>query len=153
VKTIYTILSSLLLTTLTTPARIGETLQECRLRYGEPIQSELDEKNTGFAEYQKNDLAIELHFTKGRADLIRYNPGQIARIDMDTANYLIELNGRDKKWKQLIEEIEGIGRNRRSNDTILWETRDGMLKASFSQNRARLEIKAIVTQEYIRKGL
>jgi hypothetical protein len=143
-------------------ARIGENVPACAARYGEPRSIELNEENTGVAIYRKNDLVIKVHFTRGSADLINYSPGEVARIDFETAQYLVEINGRDKVWEQLtdtkyfirdVQDEQAQKIRERYVDPILWKTKDGILVASYSDSTRILEIKAYYEQEKIRQGL
>lgn len=150
------------ITLLTASARIGESTEECAVRYGPPRKVNLDDQNTGVSIFSKNDLEIKIHFTNGSADLINYGPGQVARIEFDTAEYLVEVNGRNKEWKQLtdtktfIHDIQDEYAQKvrwRYVDPIQWETKDGVLVASYSDSKGILEIKASTAQQKIRQGL
>ena len=150
------------ITLSTANARIGESISACTTRYGEPRKIELDERNTGVATYRKNDLVIKIHFTNGNADLMNYSPGEVARIDFETAQYLVNINGRDKEWEQLtdtkifIQDIQDENAQyvrEKYVDRILWKTKDGILVASYSDSNGVLEIKAYYEQEKIRQGL
>ena len=146
----------------TANARIGESTDTCVIRYGNPGKIELNEEKTGVAIYRKNDLVIKIHFTDGRADLINYSPGEVARIDFDTAQYLVDLNGRDKVWSQLTDTKTFIRDIQDENaqyvrwqyvEPIRWETKDGILVAHYSDSQGVLEIKASSAQQKIRQGL
>jgi len=161
-KTALTVAAGIALTLLTANARIGENTETCAVRYGAPQKLELDEKNTGVAIYRKNDLVIKIHFTNGSADLINYSPGEVARIDFETAQYLLDINGRNKEWTQLtdtkidIHDVQSEYAQKISwqyVDPILWETKDGVLVASYSDNTGVLEIKTSTAQQKIRQGL
>ena len=161
-KTAITIMTGIVITLSAANARIGETIAMCTTRYGEPRTIELDEKDTGVAIYRKNDLVIKIHFTTGSADLISYSPGEVARIDFETAQYLVDLNGRDKEWEQLTDTKVKIQDVQDENaqylreqyvDPILWKTKDGILVASYSDSISTLEIKAYYEQQKIRQGL
>ena len=150
------------ITLSTANARIGENTETCAVRYGKPGKLGLDENNTGVAIYSKNDLAIKIHFTNGSADLVNYSPGEVARIDFETAQYLVEINGRDKEWTQLTDTKIEIRDVQDANlqyqrvqfvDPILWKTKDDILVASYSDRTNILEIKAYYEQEKIRQGL
>ena len=150
------------ITLSTANARIGESIAACTTRYGEPRKIELDERNTGVATYRKNDLVIKIHFTNGNADLMNYSPGEVARIDFETAQYLVNINGRDKEWEQLTDTKIFIQDIQDENaqyvrwqyvEPIRWETKDGILVASYSDSNGVLEIKAYYEQEKIRQGL
>jgi len=161
-KTALIVAAGIAITLSSANARIGESTEQCAIRYGKPRSLDLDDKNTGVAIYRKNDLTIKIHFTNGSADLINYSPGEVARIDFDTANYLIEVNGRDKTWNQLtdtkvfIHDVQDEFAQKvrwQYVDPILWETKDGVLVASYSNDKGELEIKASTAQQKIRQGL
>jgi hypothetical protein len=161
-KTALKVAAGIAITLSTAHARIGESTEECAIRYDNPRKVELDEKNTGVAIYRKNDLVIKIHFTNDSADLINYGPGEVARIDFETAQYLVEINGRDKEWIQLtktkifIQDVQDENAQyvrEKYVDPILWETKDGVLDASYSDSKGVLEIKASTAQQKIRQGL
>ena len=161
-KTAITVAIGIAITLSAANARIGENIAACTARYGEPRKIEIDDRNTGVATYRKNDLVIKIHFTNGSADLINYSPGEVARIDFETAQYLVEINGRDKEWTQLTDTKIFIQAIQDGNaqyvreeyvDPILWKTKDDILVASYSDSSNILEIKAYYEQEKIRQGL
>ena len=161
-KTAITVAIGIAITLSAANARIGENIETCAVRYDEPRKIELDEKNTGVAIYRKNDLEIKIHFLNGTADLINYSPGEVARIDFETAQYLVEINGRGKEWTQLTEtkiRMQDVQDERAQYlreqyvDPILWKTKDDILVASYSDSTNILEIKAYYEQEKIRQGL
>ena len=143
-------------------ARLGETVEICAERYGEPVTLKMDEQKTGVAVYDKNDLTIKLHFSKGTADLIRYSPGIVQQIDLEIARELLTRNGRDKEWTQLTETEQVIYDVRDEHaqhprvemvDPILWQSKDKMLKATYSDSTKTFEISAETIEEKILKGL
>ena len=143
-------------------ARLGETIEECRVRYGEPKRVHVDETLSGLATYSKNDLTISVHFNKGKADLIRYSPGQVSTVDLELARYLLQLNGRNKEWDQLTRTSiilqEYLDQNMQFPreqlvDPILWKSKDGILDASYSVSKGMFEVKSSTFKEKIRKGL
>jgi hypothetical protein len=161
-KTALTLMAGIVIALSTAHARIGESTELCTTRYGQPRKVELNDKNTGVAIYRKNDLLIKIHFTNGSADLINYSPGEVARIDFETAQYLVEINGRDKEWTQLtdtkffirdVQDEQAQKVREQYVDPILWKTKDGILVASYSDSRGVLEIKAYYEQQKIRQGL
>ena len=161
-KTALIVAAGIAITLSTANARIGENTETCAIRYGMPGKLELDAKNTGVAIYRKNDLVIKIHFTNGSADLINYGPGEVARIDFETAQYLLDINGRDKEWTQLtktkifIQDIQDENAQyvrEKYVDPILWKTKDGILDASYSDSKGVLEIKTATAQQKIRQGL
>jgi hypothetical protein len=143
-------------------ARLGESIEECRARYGEPRRIQTDDSLSGIATYAKNDLVIAVHFDHGKADLIRYSPGQVSTIDLELARYLLQLNGRNKEWDQLTRTSivlqEFLDQNiqyprEEMVDPILWKSKDGILEASYSVSKGMFEVKSSTFEEKIRQGL
>ena len=146
----------------TAHARLGETVEICKERYGQPASSRMSDDETGVLAFYKNDLNIKLHFSKGRADLIQYSPGEVHRIDLDTAKELLGRNGRTKEWEQTTKTEETIYDVRDLNaqhartqlvDPIRWKSKDGLLEASFSDSKGTLEIKSSTEQEKLLQDL
>jgi len=78
-------------------APIGETLEQCDARYGKRIREYLNEEGNGTVYHRKNELNILVHIHTGDCDLIRYQPGgPLVRIDLEVAEYLCDINGRNK---------------------------------------------------------
>lgn len=161
-KIALTVLAGVAIIASTANARLGESFEVCNKRYGEPIRTKLDDTNTGVAIYDKNDLTIKIHFNKGSADLIRYSPGEVGRVDLETAQRLLKLNGRDKEWKQLTDTTREIWDTQDLNaekpriemvEPILWKTKDEVLEASYWDSIHTLEIKASTIQLQTMKGL
>jgi hypothetical protein len=91
-------------------------------------------------------------------DLIRYSPGVVQAINLKIAQELLERNGRDKKWVLLTETEVTINdiRDERAQyprveivDPILWQSKDKILLASYSDSKKSLEIKAADLDEKI----
>lgn len=161
-KTTLSVLTIGLITVSIANARLGETLEVCKERYGQPTKTMLNDDQTGVETFYKNDLIIKLHFTKGRADLIQYSPGEVHRIDLDIAKELLERNGRNKEWEQTTKTEETIYDVRDLNaqhartqlvDPIRWKSKDGLLVASFSDSKGTLEIKSATEQEKLLQDL
>lgn len=143
-------------------ARLGETIEQCRTRYGESARSSFDNTLNGTAVYSKNDLTITIHFASGKADLIRYSPGQVSTVDFDLAKYLLQLNGREKEWDQLtktqvvmqdLQDLSAQYPRIELVDPILWKSKDGILQASYSVSKGTFEARAAAFQDKIREGL
>jgi len=146
----------------TTKARLGESVEQCQIRYGKPLSNMLDESRSGISMYSKNDLSVIIHFLNGKADLIRYSPGQVSTVDLDLAQYLLKVNGRDKEWDQLTDTKIVLNEILDENaqyprvqlvDPILWRSKDGILTASFSNGKGTFEVRASTFQDKIRNGL
>ncbi len=158
----YLVVIGMLLAVCTADARLGESIEQCRARYGGPIRESINDNLAGVATYSKNDLTITIHFFNGKADLIRYSPGQVSTVDFDLAKYLLQLNGRDKEWDQLTKTQIVMQDIQDQNaqyprvelvDPILWKSKDGILSASYSVGKGTFEIKATTYEDKIRQGL
>ena len=161
-KQIFLTLCGIAALVVTAQARLGESIEQCRTRYGDPLQFKIDDKLTGIATYTKNDLNIQIHFLNGKADLVRYSSGLVSTIDFDLAKYLLQVNGRDKEWDLLTKTHIVLNEDRDENaqyprvvleDPILWKSKDGILEASFSTSQSAFEVRASSFQEKIRQGL
>ncbi len=156
------LLAGIMLAISSAQARLGETVDECQTRYGEPKRIALNDNKTGIATYGKNDLVITIHFLNGKADLIRYSQGQVTTIDLDLAKYLLKKNGRDKEWEQLtktqivLQDIQDLNAQHprvELVDPIQWKSMDGLLSASFSVGKGTFEVRANTYGEKVRQGL
>ncbi len=161
-KRMLILLVGILLAGSAAQARLGESIEQCRTRYGEPRRNTLNDELTGIATYKKNDLNITVHFRKGQADLIRYSPGDVSTVDLDLAKFLLKLNGRNKEWDQLTKTEVVLNDVQDENaqypriqlvDPILWKSKDGILDASFSVSKGTFEMKSSAYQDKIRQGL
>lgn len=161
-KKSFIILLGTLITLTTAQARLGESVEQCKARYGEPQRIALDESVTGVATYSKNDLTITVHFLLGKANLIRYSPGLVSTVDFELAQYLLQINGRSKEWEQLtkteivLQDIQDQNAQHprvQMVDPILWKSKDSLLDASYSVGKGSFEVRAATFQERIRRGL
>jgi hypothetical protein len=161
-KKIFIVLLGTLTTLMTAQARLGESVEQCKARYGEPQRVSLDESVTGVATYSKNDLTITIHFLNGKANLVRYSPGLVSTVDFELAEYLLTINGRNKEWEQLtkteivLQDIQDQNAQHprvQMVDPILWKSKDNLIDASFSVSKGAFEVRASTFQERIRRGL
>jgi len=143
-------------------ARLGESVEQCNKRYGDPTYINLNDDLTGLASYTKNDLVIDIHFLNGKADLVRYNPGRVSRIDLELARYLLQANGRDKQWDQLTDTEMILNEVLDENaqyprkvlvDPITWKSKDEVLEASFSDSKGTFEARSSTYKETLKNGL
>ena len=107
-----------LTTSATLFARIGETEQECAVRYGEPIKKLPNDSLL----YQKADLNILITFFNGKADAIAYR--KIAKGEQLSENeveILLNDNSGGVRW----QEGEGTSVDRE------WVTENGELLATY----------------------
>jgi hypothetical protein len=114
-----TLLFGLLLLTLlalprNTQCRIGETLGECKTRYGNPVEIKKDA-----VLFFKNGMAVSVHLTDGKVDEIRYyktNPKNskktICPSDAEM-NILLLANAQDTSWElELAQGRDALWSNR-----------------------------------------
>lgn len=155
-KRSLTLLFGIMVATSVANARLGESIEQCKARYGEPKRISLDDKLTGVGIFSANDLTIKVHFRNGKADLVNYSPGEVSSIDLDIAKELLKRNGRDKEWEQLtktevvlndIQDQEAQYPRVVLVDPILWKSKDGILDASFSVGKGIFEVKASTFQQ------
>ena len=118
-----TLLFGLLLITLlasprTTQCRIGETLEECKTRYGNPAEIKKDT-----ALFSKNGMTVSVHFIDGRVDAITYyktdpknSKKTICPSDAEV-NILLQANAQDGPWKMELS---------RRNHAIWWNKERGL---------------------------
>jgi len=101
-----------------TQCRIGETLEECKTRYGKPVEIKKD-----MALFFKNGMTISVHFIDGKVDEIRYyktdpkdSKKTICPSDAE-AYILLQANAQDSSWKMELA---------RRNHAIWWNKDRGL---------------------------
>jgi hypothetical protein len=95
-KTIAVIVICILLSSLAAHARVGETFEQCVVRYGQPIKKDSE---SGEAIFYKAPYRLIAHFHEGKADVVLYqkvsNPGEVipifAELDDDELTGLLDL--------------------------------------------------------------
>ena len=117
-----TLLFGLLLITLlalprNTQCRIGETLEECKIRYGKPVEIKKDT-----ASFFKNGMNVTVRFVDGKVDQITYyrtDPKDSKTICPSNAEVEILLlaNAHDGSWKMELA---------RRNHAIWWNKERGL---------------------------
>ena len=104
-------------------ARIGETQEQCKQRYGIPVKVDSVQNMMGF---KKSGFFIIIQFHDGKADMIRFSKleqnilGIATEMSENEIETLLKANG-SKVWKQR----EVISMNRE------YETEDGVLFAQY----------------------
>ena len=108
----------LLITLLASPrnsqCRIGENLEECKTRYGNPVEIKKDA-----VLFFKNGMTVSVHFADGKVDEIRYyktNPKNsqktICPSDAEM-NSLLRANAQDTSWElELAQGRDALWSNR-----------------------------------------
>src|SRR6516165_12258038 len=92
-----------------TQCRIGETLEECKTRYGEPVEIKKDT-----ALFIKNGMTVSAHFIDGKVDQITYysiDPKDSKKTICPTnaeVDILLQANARGGSWK--LDLLSGITR-------------------------------------------
>ena len=94
-------------------SRVGETMDECKTRYGPPI-GRLEEE----VQFKKNGLDVFISFHGGKASGVRYS----GEITYAMAEELLKANGGDKKWLVTWDE-KALKR---------WKTEDKLIEANFA---------------------
>ena len=80
--------------------RIGETLQECEIRYGKPVEIKKDT-----ALFFKNGMTVSAHFTDGKVDQITYyktdprDPKKTICPSDAEVDVLLKANAQNGPWK------------------------------------------------------
>lgn len=109
--------------------RIGETLSQCTVRYGDP--------DTGFfaalrdpinKTFHKAGVTISIHFFEDKADMITFS--DIPKPAEEAIQSLLRANGGDHKWEPVAMR----------DNVRHWKTDDGSLLASSRDNSTELII-------------
>jgi hypothetical protein len=80
--------------------RLGETLEECKARYGKPVEVKKDA-----ALFLKNGMTVSVHFTGGKVDEISYyrRDSKDSRKSVSPTeaevNILLRANAQDTSWE------------------------------------------------------
>jgi hypothetical protein len=120
---IKTLFFGLLLITLsvlprTAQCRIGETLEDCKTRYGKPVEIKKDT-----ALFLKNGISVSVHLASGKVDQITYyktglkdSKKTISPSDAEV-NILLQANAQDSQWKMEVSY---------RNHTMWWNKERGL---------------------------
>lgn len=98
------LLTLIVLTAMTSLARIGETLDECKARYGDPVNASGDGTD---AMFNKNGIIVAVEFTDNKADFVMYakEKTNVVGIGEKFSNAevetLLKSNGGDRQWSKL----------------------------------------------------
>lgn len=87
-------------------ARLGESVAECDVRYGEPVESIPSPAPGGDPEarvYRKNGFDITVAFHEGTAWWVRYAKQD---LNQDQRSFLFKANGPDEEWRGPLDFIE-----------------------------------------------
>ena len=101
-----------------TQCRIGETLEQCKTRYGKPVETKKDT-----ALFFKNGMTVSAHFVDGKVDQITYyrtdlkdSKKTICPSDAEI-EILLLANAHDGSWKMELA---------RRNHAIWWNKERGL---------------------------
>jgi hypothetical protein len=101
-----------------TQCRIGETLEECKTRYGKPVEIKKDT-----ALFFKNGMTVSAHFIDGKVDQITYyktDPKDSKKTICPTdaeVDILLQANAQDGPWKMELA---------RRNHAMWWNKERGL---------------------------
>jgi hypothetical protein len=120
IKTLF--LGLLLITLSVLPrnaqCRIGETLEECKTRYGKPVEIKRDT-----ALFLKNGISVSVHLASGKVDQITYyktglkdSKKTISPSDAEV-NIFLQANAQDSQWKMEVSY---------RNHTMWWNKERGL---------------------------
>jgi hypothetical protein len=119
------LLITLLASPRNTQCRIGETLEECKTRYGKPAKVQKDTLL-----FIKNGMTVSAHFVDGKVDQITYyriDPKDSKRTICPSdaeAEMLLRLNAHGGSWKMELA---------RRNHAIWWNKERGLSAARTPQ--------------------
>ena len=108
-----------------TQCRIGETLEECKTRYGEPVEIKKDT-----ALFIKNGMTVSAHFVDGKVDQITYysiDPKDSKKTICPSnaeVDILLQASARGGSWKMELA---------RRNHAIWWNKERGLSAARTPQ--------------------
>ncbi|MEI7911130.1 MAG: hypothetical protein WCK77_15955 [Verrucomicrobiota bacterium] len=143
-KTII-LLATLFISTLIASARIGETEEQCKARYGPHWPGLLDKaKKSGedlkdFKAYGKNGFILVIHFTGDKADTLSVFKGRTIEskheiLTETEIKTFLNANGDGKKWVEI--------------DANSWRTEDRLITACYMQET---RVMAFCTREAINR--
>jgi hypothetical protein len=106
------LLIALLASPRNSQCRIGENLEECKTRYGNPLEIKKDT-----ALFMRNGMTVSVHFIDGKVDEIRYykvNPKDSKKTigpSEAEVNILLRANAQDTTWElELAQRGGAIGK-------------------------------------------
>ncbi|MFZ4394181.1 MAG: hypothetical protein ACOYOU_00985 [Kiritimatiellia bacterium] len=123
-------------------ARIGETPEQCKTRYGSPLST----NEIGGLLFRKGPLLFQVTFFEGKCDSIIFNKeeknvlGKPAEMSDNEIVIILKANGGDRKWKALPV----------SPTMKVWKTEDGTITAVYTFFENGL---AIITEEYVKRQM
>ena len=94
--------------------RIGETFEECKARYGNPVEAKKDA-----ASFLKNGMTVSAHFAGGKVDEISYykrdpkdSRKSVSPTDAEVS-ILLQVNAPDTSWQlELAHRHDALWRNK-----------------------------------------
>lgn len=121
-SSIFLVLFVLLTLSTSTQARLGETIEQCKERYGNPTVK----KGEAFF-YKKNDIVVKIIYRNGTVYSITYKKEK-GTIEKEEIDYLLKVNAGEKlKWNK--------------KTSSFWVLSDKSATAKFETKMNTLEIK------------
>jgi hypothetical protein len=113
-------------------ARIGETIAECRIRYGKEVKASSETRLW----FKKGDFLVEIDFLDGKASMLMINRlkdenGLDLSITPRQIDALLKSNAGNSVWKKTSEKFGG---------KIDWITEDGKILAFSNEQYGTLII-------------
>jgi len=142
----FSILLLLLFSTPSVYGRIGETPQQCKARYGDPVHLDAKTKNAGFIKAGFNISATFkgdggvcsiIYIEKSKKDILGTSE-EISDIELKT---FLKANGGGSEWR----ETEGAW------TAITWITKDGLITAQYDKLEHELIIITMKCMSQINK--
>lgn len=99
------LLISLLLMTASAQARLGETLAECKKRYGEPVSADKDKMEYAFS---KNEMVVVGIFREEKCIQISFKKASLSgssSLSEEEVQILLSANGGGQKWTRMEDQI------------------------------------------------
>jgi len=85
----FLVFFAFILTIRTCDGRLNETLEQCKVRYGEPI---VLNKDNATAVFEKSEIRVQAHFAKGKVDRIEFSRIDGAPMEEADADVLVIAN-------------------------------------------------------------
>ncbi len=126
--------------TLNAEARLGETLEQCKARYGEPVR----EMGGAYA-FKKSGLLVVAEFYEGKASGILYQSttldtsGRTVALSDGEIEALLKAEGGDQEWEKVGADSE----------QAIWRTSGGAVAAVYHFKKRQL---TVLTQEAMERA-
>ena len=134
---VFSLIAILMMLSNKASARIGETLDQCKARYGEPVTVDGDTYT-----FMKNGLLVIVEFYENKVDLIGFRKAEenalsiAADMSDNEIQTILSANGNGNNWRK--REVISINKE--------WEAEDVTM---FAQYITMQNILMIFTKEYL----